>query len=146
MKKAHGLRLVVNVVNTSTLLGLAIGVVGGTRFTAGPDGLILGYRYRLPVPPAPAFTVGNVVMHRDGPVVHDRRPTLLTHESRHASQYAFCIGPVMVPLYLIAAGWSWIRTGDTWSRNIFETRAGLRDGGYSENPLRAIFRRGEGRS
>lgn len=144
MKKAHGLRLVVNVVNTSTLLGLVIGVLGGSRFTAGPGGLILGYRYRLPVPPAPAFTVGNVVMHRDGPAVHDRRPTLLAHESRHATQYALCIGPVMLPLYLLTAAWSWVRTGDTWSRNIFETRAGLRDGGYGEHPLRSIFRRSDG--
>jgi hypothetical protein len=138
---AHGVRLLVNVVNTSTLLGLVIGVLGRARFTAGPEGLILGYRYRLPIPPAPAFTVGNVVMHRDGPVVHDRRPTLLTHESRHATQYAFCIGHVMMPLYLLAAAWSWLRAGDTWSRNAFETRAGLLDGGYSEHPLRSIFSR-----
>lgn len=143
MKVAHGVRLLVNVVNTSTLLGLLIGVLGGTRFTAGPDGLILGYRYRLPVPPAPAFTVGNVVMHRDGPAVHDRRPTLLAHESRHATQYAYCIGPVMLPLYLVAAAWSWVRAGDTWSRNVFETRAGLPDGGYTERPLRSVFRRGD---
>lgn len=141
MKAAHGVRLLVNVVNTSTLLGLVIGVLGGSRFTAGPEGLILGYRYRLPVPPAPAFTVGNVVMHRDGPAVHDKRPTLLAHESRHATQYAYCIGPVMLPLYLVAAAWSWVRTGDTWSRNVFETRAGLPDGGYSEHPPRPIFGR-----
>ncbi len=144
MERAHRMRLVANAVNTSTLLGLIIGVVGGSTFTAGPDGLILGYRYRLPVPPAPAFTVGNVVIHRDGPVVHDRRPTLLTHESRHATQYALCVGPLMLPLYLLAAAWSWIRTGDTWSRNIFETRAGLLDGGYREHPLRSVFRRGRG--
>jgi hypothetical protein len=137
-------RLVVNVLNLSTLLGLVVGVLGGARFTTGPDGLILGYRYRLPVPPAPAFTVGNVVLHREGPVVLDRRPKLLGHESRHATQYAFCIGPVMLILYGLAAAWSWGRTGDTWSRNVFETRAGLLDGGYKERPLRPIFTRGRG--
>lgn len=146
MTAAHRVRLVVNIVNTSTLLGLVIGVLGGTRFTPGPEGLIFGYRYRLPLPQASAFTIGNVVMHRGGPAVHDRRPTLMTHESRHATQYAYCIGPVLLPLYCLAVAWSWVRTGDTWSRNVFETRAGLSDGGYREHPLRPVFHRAAGRS
>jgi hypothetical protein len=42
----------------------------------------------------------------------------------------------MPVLYLAAAGWSWLRTGDFASRNVFERRAGLADGGYRERPVR----------
>jgi hypothetical protein len=42
----------------------------------------------------------------------------------------------MVPLYLAAAGVSWVLTGDFGSRNVFERRAGLADGGYTDKPLR----------
>lgn len=144
VKPAHRVRQVVNLINLSTLLGLLLGVAGRAQLSKGPDGLILGYGYRIPVPPAPAFTLGNVVLFKGKPEIHGRRPTLLTHESRHASQYAFCIGPLMLLLYVLAAGWSWLRTGDPASRNVFETRAGLPDGGYKERPLRPVFRRGGG--
>jgi hypothetical protein len=37
---------------------------------------------------------------------------------------------------------SWALTGDFGSRNVFERRAGLADGGYTDKPLRpAIARR-----
>jgi hypothetical protein len=42
----------------------------------------------------------------------------------------------MVPLYLVAAAVSWALTGDTGCRNVFERRAGLADGGYTDKPLR----------
>jgi len=42
----------------------------------------------------------------------------------------------MIPLYLAAAGVSWALTGDFGARNVFERRAGLADGGYSDKPLR----------
>lgn len=142
MTAAHRWRVAVNAINLSTVLGLLLGAAGRARFARGPEGLILGYGYRIPFPPAPAFTLGNVVLFRGAPDVHGRRPNLLAHESRHATQYAFCLGPVMLVLYVIAAGWSWLRTGDPASRNIFETRAGLADGGYGERPLRKVFRRG----
>jgi len=143
VKPAHWARFVVNLVNLSTPLGLLVGLAGRVRFTPGPDGLIMGDGYRIPVPAARAFTVGNVVLFSR--VSSSAAPArLLAHEARHATQYAICLGPVMVPLYLIAAGWSWIRTGDFASRNIFETRAGLQDGGYTERPLRPIFWRGGG--
>ena len=58
------------------------------------------------------------------------RPTLLRHEGRHATQYACCLGVVMLPLYGLAATWSWLRCRDPSSYNVFEVRAGLEDGGY----------------
>ncbi|MFW6034474.1 MAG: hypothetical protein ACOC9R_04990 [bacterium] len=144
MKPAHRVRAVVNAVNLSTPLGLLVGLAGRVRFTAGPEGLVLGDGYRLPVPAARAFTVGNVVLFSRIRAMDAPAP-LLAHESRHATQYAICLGPAMVPLYLVACGWSWVRTGDFASRNIFETSAGLLDGGYAERPLRPIFRRGGGK-
>jgi len=42
----------------------------------------------------------------------------------------------MPVLYLGAAGWSWLRTGDFFSRNAFERGAGLISGGYREQPVR----------
>ena len=117
-------------VNLSTALGMVAAVAGRARLERGPDGLLLGFGYRLPVPPAAAFTVGNVVLFRSGPEIIQRRPGLLEHEARHATQYAACLGLVMLPLYGLAAGWSWLRAGDPSSRNIFEIRAGLADGGY----------------
>jgi hypothetical protein len=135
------LRQVVNLINLSTPLGLLIARVAGTRLAHGPDGLLLAYGYRLALPSNSAFTVGNVVLLRGGESVLEHRPTLLAHEARHASQYAVCVGPMMWPLYALAAGWSWVRTGDPASRNVFERRAGLADGGYRERPLRRVFRR-----
>ena len=108
----------------------------------GPDRLFVGTGYRLPVPPAPAFCLGNVIITRlDG-----LTPELLRHEARHATQYACCGGVLMVPLYLVAAAVSWALTGDTGSRNVFERRAGLADGGYTDKPLRRPLRRGPGRA
>jgi hypothetical protein len=134
------LRQVVNLLNTSTLVGLAIATVGRARLRRGPDGLLIASGYRLPIPPNPAFTVGNVVMVRDEDRLA-RRPTLLAHEARHATQYAWCVGPVMWVPYAIASGWSWLRTGDPASRNWFERRAGLAEGGYLERPVRPMLRR-----
>jgi hypothetical protein len=36
---------------------------------------------------------------------------------------------------------SWVLTGDFGSRNIFERRAGLTDGGYADRPLRPALAR-----
>jgi hypothetical protein len=127
---------VANALNTSTLLGLLTAKLGRARLTRGPGGLVLAYGYRLRVPPAPAFTIGNVVVLRGGPEVLERRPTLLVHEARHSSQYALLLGPLMLLPYVLAAAWSWMRTGDPASRNVFERAAGLSDGGYRERPLR----------
>lgn len=136
MRPAYRARQVANALNTSTLLGLLTAKLGRARLTRGPGGLVLAYGYRLRVPPAPAFTIGNVVVLRGGPEVLERRPTLLVHEARHSSQYALLLGPLMLLPYVLAAAWSWMRTGDPASRNVFERAAGLSDGGYRERPLR----------
>lgn len=134
---AYRTRRVVNALNTSTVLGLAVAWLGRARLERGPYGLLLATGYRLPVPPNPAFTLGDVVVLRDAGLPA-RRPRLLLHESRHAGQYAWCLGPLMLLPYALAAGWSWLRTGDPASRNVFEVRAGLVDGGYPERPVRPL--------
>jgi hypothetical protein len=124
-------RQVVNVVNLSTPLGLLVALAGRARLSRGPDGLLLASRLRLGVP-APAFTLGNVVLIRLDDEALARRPGLLRHEARHATQYACCVGLVMLPLYGLAAVWSWLRCRDPASYNVFEVRAGLLDGGYRD--------------
>ena len=138
----YRIREFVNWINGSSLLGLAAAGVGRARLRRGPNGLLVGYGYRFPVPPRRnrAFTLGNVVLCRLADTELDARPTLLVHEGRHATQYAWCIGVLMLPLYFLAAGWSWLRTGDPASRNVFERLAGLDDGGYVERPLRSVQR------
>ena len=92
-------RRLVNLANGSTLAGLGVATLGGARLARSADGLFLGTGYRLPVPPAPAFCLGNVIVTRlDG-----LPPGLFRHEARHATQYACCGGVLMVPLYLAAA-------------------------------------------
>ena len=137
-----GLRAWINMANGSTLAGLGVAVLGGARMARSADRLFVGTGYRLPVPPAPAFCLGNVIVTRlDG---LDSSSALFRHEARHATQYACCGGVVMVPLYLAAAAASWALTGDTGSRNVFERRAGLADGGYTDKALRPALRRRSG--
>jgi hypothetical protein len=135
----HRVRLAVNLLNGSTLAGLAVCAAGRARLARYPDGLLVGAAYRLPVPPAPAFTLGNVVITRHPVLAHDT--DLLRHEARHCTQYAWCGGLLMLPVYFTAAGASWLLSGDPGSWNVFERAAGLRDGGYADRPLRAPFRR-----
>ena len=136
MRAAYRVRLAANLVNGSTLAGVLVAAAGRARLGRADDGLLVGTGYRLPVPVAPAFTVGNVILARsDRATLAAMRP-LLAHEARHATQYACCLGLPMLPLYFLAAGVSWGLTGDFGSRNIFERRAGLADGGYTDRPLR----------
>lgn len=136
------LRAGVNLANGATVLGLVVAAAGRASMRRGPRGLILAQGYRLPVPPAPAFTVGNVIVARyDWDLLDEHRPQLLRHEERHATQYAVCGGVLYLPLYVIASGWSWLRTGDAASRNVFERGAGLVDGGYTEAAVRPLLRR-----
>lgn len=135
---AQRLRRAVNLANGSTLLGLAVAAAAGSRPAAGPRGLVLagGYRWRLPF--ARAFTLGNVVLCRGRAEDLLSTPALLRHEERHCTQYAWCGGIPFLPLYLLAAGWSFLRTGNPGTANVFERRAGLAAGGY---PPRAPARR-----
>jgi hypothetical protein len=139
MRARHRVRQIVNAVNLSTLLGLLVAGIGRARPSRGPDGLMVARGYRLPVPAAVAFTIGNVVVLRISDERLARRPELLLHEGRHATQYAFCVGPVMLPLYFVAAGVSWVLSGDFASHNVFERLAGLDDGGYQRRPARAAL-------
>lgn len=124
-------RQVINVINLSTPLGLLAALLGRARIERAADGLLVAKGYRLRVPPAPAFTLGNVVLLRLTDEQLARRPQLLAHEARHSTQYAWCIGPVLLPLYFLAAGWSWLRCRDFAWHNVFERLAGLADGGYA---------------
>ncbi len=139
MRARYRLRLAVNACNGSTLAGVGVALLGRARLARAHDGLMIAAGYRLPVPPAPAFCVGNVIVTR-----LDALPAgsaLVRHEARHATQFAWCGGVVMIPLYLAAAGWSWAITGDSGSRTVFERRAGLADGGYTDKPPRPSIRR-----
>ena len=121
---------VVNLANGSTALGCAVAVLGRARIGVGPGGLLVATGYRLPVPAAAAFTVGNVVTTGHDREWLDERPRLMRHEERHSWQYVACLGLPMVPLYLLAAGWSYLRGAGPALHNPFERMAGLEDGGY----------------
>ncbi|WP_344301031.1 hypothetical protein [Sinomonas flava] len=130
MRLGSRARAVLNTLNLSTPLGLALAASARTPLHRGPDGLFIaeGYRPRLPL--AGAFVVGNVVFTRGSAGALMARPALLAHESRHATQYAFCLGLPFLPLYFASALWSWARSGDPAALNPFERLAGLADGGY----------------
>jgi hypothetical protein len=131
----YRVRLAVNLVNGSTLAGLAVAAAGRARLARAPEGLLAGTGYRLPLPAAPAFTLGNVIISRRDEL--DERSALFRHEARHATQYAWCGGLLMLPLYFAAAGVSWLLSGDLGAWNVFERGAGLADGGYNTaRPLR----------
>jgi hypothetical protein len=136
MRARLRVREAVNLANGSTLVGLAVAAVGGAAIVRSADGLYAATGYRLAVPTAPAFCVGNVLVTRRQ-VLEPGSP-LFRHEARHATQFAWCGGVVMIPLYFAAAGVSWVLTGDFGSRNVFERRAGLADGGYADKPLRHL--------
>ncbi|MFI6788570.1 hypothetical protein ACIBG4_14700 [Nonomuraea sp. NPDC050383] len=132
MNGRYRFRRVANYVNLSTPLGLLISVIGGASRQPGPNGLILahGYRYRFPI--AGAFTVGNVVLTRR-PELDER---LVLHEGRHATQWAWCAGLPMLPLYVVSMLVSVVVCGHQASYNVFERLAGLDDGGYPHAPPR----------
>jgi hypothetical protein len=134
VRPAYRLRQVVNALNLSTVAGLALAKASGATLTRGRDGIVLALGARGRFPDARAFTVGNVVVLRVEP-----DDDLLRHESHHSTQWAWCV-VVFLPLYLLAVAWSYARTGDHWSRNWFERRAGLESGGYVENPTRRLRR------
>ena len=130
-------RTVVNWINLSTLLGLLVARIGGATVVRRGRGTWLAsdYRYRFPV--AGAFTVGNVIVSRHDAAWLRRRPALLRHEDRHCTQYAFFLGPVMLPLYVLAVAVSYLVSGDQATCNPFERWAGLVDGGYRRSHQRS---------
>jgi hypothetical protein len=136
MRPRHRVRLWVNLLNGSTLAGLTVARAGGARVARCPDGLLVGTGYRLPVPPAPAFTLGNVIVTRRGSLAPGT--PLFRHEARHTTQYAWCGGLLMLPLYFASAGVSWLVSGDAGAWNVFERAAGLADGNYTPRPVRGF--------
>lgn len=141
MGKWESLRAGLNWLNLSTLSGLALARCTGCRIEPGQQGLIYALNYRPRLPVAGAFTVGNVIFFRKRYSQPDEHPCLLAHEAVHATQYALCLGLPFIPLYFLAAGYSWLRTGDPASRNVFERRADLQAGGYTEHPVGRIMPR-----
>ncbi len=141
MRATYRVRLVVNAVNGSTLAGVLVAALGRAKLAQGGEGLLIGERYQLPLPPAAAFCLGNVILVRSDREAFTGAGSLLAHEARHATQFAWCGGLVMLPLYFAASGVSWVLTGDFGSRNVFERRAGLADGGYTDRPLRPALAR-----
>ncbi len=127
---AQRLRRAANLLNGSTLAGLAVALAARTRISRGPRGMLIAADYRWRLPFAHAYTLGDVVLCRCTAEELVSRPALLGHEERHCSQYAWCLGLPFIPLYLAAAGWSVLRTGNPGTANIFERRAGLAAGGY----------------
>jgi len=123
-------KAVVNAVNGSTALGLLVAAAGGSRFRKGPRGLVLATDYDYGFPRARAFTLGNVVVTRHRTAPWEERPALLLHEERHSWQYAVTLGLPMLPLYVAAVAWSYLRGGDLSTYNWFEREAGLADGSY----------------
>lgn len=139
LTRAERRRRRANLLNLSTPLGLLVARVGRARRRPGPYGLVLAEGYRFGFPVASAFTLGDVVItaHSVDRLL-DAVPGLLVHEERHARQYARCLGLPYLPLYLLAMGWSVLRTGDRASANVFERDAGLAAGGYVERPVRPL--------
>lgn len=139
---SHAVRVrhVLNWVNLSTPLGLAVASVGRAAVRPGPRKLYLAEHYRWRFPVGGAFTVGDVVITR-----HDiddlcaRRPDLLEHEEAHSRQWMACLGLPFLPLYAASMGWSWLRTGDRASYSFFERRADLAKGGYRDVPPRPLL-------
>jgi hypothetical protein len=119
-----------NVVNGSTGLGVAVAAVGRARLEPGPRGLVLATGYALPFPVAGAFTVGNVVLTPHDRTWWEGRDRVLVHEERHSWQYVVTLGLPFLPLYAVAAGWSYLRGRDWSTYNVFERLAGLADGDY----------------
>lgn len=139
MRARHRVRFAVNLANGSTLAGLGVALAGHARLARAPDGLLTATDYRLPVPAVPAFTMGSVIVTRRDTLPPDT--ALFRHEARHATQYAWCGGLLMLPMYFAAAGASWLLCGDFGAWNVFERHAGLAEGGYADRPLRAPLRR-----
>ncbi|WP_405141644.1 hypothetical protein OG589_31495 [Sphaerisporangium sp. NBC_01403] len=134
MRGRHRTRQVLNYVNLSTPLGLLIAVIGRAEVRRGEHGLLYAHGYRIPFPVAGAFTVGNVVLtaQREGYLTG----ALLRHEARHATQYAFCVGLPLLPLYVLALLVSVAVCGHPASWNVFERLADLDEGGYPRHPSR----------
>lgn len=125
--------------NLSTPFGLVVALAGRATIHRGPDRLWIADRYRFSFPKAAAFTIGSVILipGTTWDELTRRNPHLLAHERTHAAQWALCLGLPFLPSYLLATAWSRLRTGTNHAANIFETTAGLTQGGYEAGARRA---------
>jgi hypothetical protein len=135
-------RALLTAVNGTTLVGLGIALLTGTKLRRAPGGILIAEGYRRRMPPATCFTIGSVIITRRTAdwLLDESRAALLAHESRHAGQYAV-LGPLFWPAYWVSCGYSWAMTGSYGTRNVFERHAGLAHGGYRVAPLRPGLRR-----
>src|SRR5918993_1502049 len=133
------LRAAGNLINLTTLGGLAVASMGRAKIRRGPRGLFLCEGYRLRFPVAGAFTIGNVITTGSTWEQQLRQyPELLRHEEQHSWQYVYCLGLPYYVAYVACMAWSVLRTGDRAAQNFFERRAGLVIGGYRELPTRPV--------
>lgn len=130
-------RTTLNWVNGTTVLAVLLAAATRARLHRGPGWVLIAEGYRWPVPRQDCFTLGGVIFSRRTTewLLDVRRERLLGHETRHVSQYAV-LGPLFLPAYALACGWSWLITGAYGCRNVFEKHAGLAEGGYRELPSR----------
>jgi hypothetical protein len=130
-----------NRVNGTTLLGHALARVTRSSRSAGPLGTVIAERYPLRLPDAACFVIGDVIFCKGTAewLTSLAMRGVLVHEVRHTYQYARW-GPLFWPLYFAGSAWSYLITGNFGARNAFERNAGLADGGYSEAPVRPVFR------
>lgn len=141
MKASRVLRHIINLASGISLFGALLGTLTrGRPHWHLEHGLLIFHNCHLRWPYASAVTFGDVVLVLSPPIrwatVADLPPQLLVHEARHASQYAWVLGFPYFPLYWLACAYSWVITGDHWSRNPFEVRAGLHAGGYVQKVSR----------
>ncbi len=131
-----------NWVNGTTVAGIALAQAAHCRRSRGPHGTIVAAPYRLAVPMAKCFVVGDVIFCRvsAGWLLAPEQRALLAHETRHTEQYARW-GLLFWPVYVAASAWSYALTGSSGARNGFERGAGLTDGGYAARPMRPALRR-----
>ena len=93
-------RTLLTAVNGTTLVGLGVAVLTGSKVRRGPGGILVAEGYCRKAPPATCFTVGSVIITRRTAewLLDESRAGLLAHESRHAGQYAV-LGPLFWPAY-----------------------------------------------
>jgi hypothetical protein len=126
--QVYTVRGAANWINLSTPLGLLVAKIGRATITRGPRDLHLAHGYHINFPRAGAFTVGSVIL-TSGPAAR-LTGDVLDHEEKHSTQWAACGGLPFLPLYVLAAAWSHVRSGNPATANWFERRAGLAAGGY----------------
>lgn len=133
------LRNLGNLANLSTPLGLLAALAGRARLRR-VHGLVVADQASLPMISASAMTIGSVVLVPGRTLEHAsaRIPGLLEHENHHAHQWAYCLGLPFIPLYLAATAWSWLRSGDRATVNVFEVQAQLELGGYKLGSTRPV--------